>query len=60
MASSCAQGGTGWMLGKVSGDALAQAAQGGDGVTIPGGVQELCGCGTEGRAQWAWWGWADG
>jgi len=28
---------------------LAQAALGGGGVTIPGGVQELCGRGTEGR-----------
>ena len=26
---------------------MAQAAQGGGGVTIPGGVPELCGCGTE-------------
>ena len=32
-----------------SGDALAQAAQGGGALTIPGGVQELCRCGTEGR-----------
>ena len=30
------------------------------GMTVPGGVQEPCGCGTEGRGQWAWWGWADG
>jgi len=30
------------------------AAQGGGGVTIPGGAQEPCGCGTEGRGQWAW------
>ena len=27
-------------------------------VTVPGGVQEPCGCGTEGRGKWAWWGWA--
>ena len=26
---------------------MAQAAQGGGGVTIPGGVPEPCGCGTE-------------
>ena len=26
-------------------------------VTIPGGVQELWRCGTEGCGQWAWWGW---
>ena len=52
MASSCARGGLGWILGKnilkKSGEALAQAAQGGDGVTIPGGVQEKGRCGTEG------------
>ena len=40
--------------------ALAQGAQGGGGVTIPGGVQELWRCGTEARGQWAWWGWVDG
>ena len=28
----------------------------GDGVTIPGGVQELWSCGTEGCNYWAWWG----
>ena len=32
-----------------SGEAVAQAARGGGGVTIPGGDQESCGCGTEGR-----------
>jgi len=32
-----------------SGEALAQAAQGGGGVTVPGGVQELCECGSEGH-----------
>jgi len=31
-----------------SAEALAQAAQGGGGVTVPGGVQELCGCDTGG------------
>ena len=30
---------------------------GSDGVTVPGGVSEPWGCGTEGRGQWAWWGW---
>ena len=36
-----------------SGEALAQAAQGGGGgVTIPGGVQELWRCGTEGHGLW--------
>ena len=39
---------------------MARAAQGGGGVTVPGGVQELWRCGTEGRGQWAQWGWADG
>lgn len=33
---------------------------GGGGVTAPRGVEELCGCGTEERGQWAWCGWADG
>ena len=37
--------------------ALEQAALGGAGVTIPGGVPEPWRCGTEGRSQWAWWGW---
>jgi len=31
------------------GSALQQAAEGGGGVIILGGVQELCGCGTEDR-----------
>jgi len=31
---------------------VAQAAQGGGGVTIPGGVQERWRCGTEGRGYW--------
>jgi len=33
-----------------SAEALAQAAQGGGGVTVPGGVQELCGCDTGGTS----------
>ena len=39
------------MLGKNSQsvEVLGQAAQGGGDVTIPGGVPELWGCGTEGR-----------
>ena len=32
---------------------MAQAAQGGGGVTVPGGVPELCGYGNEGHGQWA-------
>ena len=53
IALGCARGGSGWILGKnysqKSGEALAQAAQGGGGVTIPGGVQETCRCGTKGH-----------
>jgi len=48
---------SGWILGKTSqksSKAVAQAAQGGGGVTVPGGVPEPCGCGTEGHGQWAW------
>ena len=46
-----------------SGQAVAQTAQGGGGVVVPGGVPEPCGCGTEGYSQWAtlevggWLGW---
>jgi len=36
----------GWII-KNSGEALEQAAQGGGGVTVPGGIQELRRCGTE-------------
>ena len=35
--------------------ALAQAAQGGGGLTVPGGAPELWRCGTEGHGLWAWW-----
>ena len=38
------------------GSALVQTAQAGGGVTVPEGVEEPWGCGTEGRGQWAWWG----
>ena len=34
---------------------LGQAAHGGGGVTVPGGIQEPWGCGTEGNGLWAWW-----
>ena len=34
---------------------IGTAAQGDGGVTIPGGVPEQWGCGTEGRGQWARW-----
>ena len=37
-----------------SGETLEQAAHGGGGVTVPGDVQELCECGTEGCGQWSW------
>ena len=43
-----------------SGEALAQAAQGSGGVTVPGGDREPWRCGTGGRGQWAWWGWVGG
>jgi len=46
-------GGSGWILEEIilrkSDNALEQAAQGGGGDTIPGGVQELHRCGTEGH-----------
>jgi len=53
MASSCIRGGLDWILGKISllksGQTLDQAAQGGGGVIIPGGVQKTCRCGTAGH-----------
>jgi len=64
MTLSCARGGSGWILGTISSQkercGSGTAAQGGGGVTVPGGVPEPCGCGTEGRGLWAWWGWAGG
>lgn len=36
-----------------SDEVLAQPAQGGGKVTVPGGVQETWRCGTEGHGQWA-------
>jgi len=33
---------------------MAQAAQGGGGVTVPGGGDELRGCVTERHDQWGW------
>jgi len=36
---------------------LGQSAQGGGGVTDPGGVQELCGCDTEGHSGYGVMGW---
>ena len=48
MASSCARGDSGWILAKISshmsGQMLEWAAQGGGGVTIPGGIQEMFIC----------------
>ena len=35
-----------------SDEALAQTAQGGGGVTVPGGVQKESRCGTEGHGYW--------
>ena len=53
MASSCARGGSSWMLGKNSsqkrGEVLEQAAQGGGGVTAPAGVQKKGSNGPKGR-----------
>jgi len=43
-----------------SGEAVAQAARGGGAVPVPGGIQELCGCGTEGDGQWEWWSFTGG
>ena len=45
MASRCVRGGSVWISGKIcvygqSGQALELAAQGGGGVTVPGGVQK--------------------
>ena len=51
--------GSGWLLGTIpspkSSQAVAQLHREW-GVTIPGGVPEPWGCGTEGRGQWAWGG----
>ena len=44
-------------LFRKSGQALTQAAQGGGGVTVPGGVQETWRCVTERHGQWSCWGW---
>jgi len=51
MALRCARGGSDWIFGKflLSGNTLEQAGQGIDGVTIPGGFQETCRCGTQGH-----------
>jgi len=53
MASSGVRGSLDWILGKISlresGQALEQAAQGSGGVTIPGGVEKMCRCGTSGH-----------
>jgi len=57
VALSYARGSLGWILGKnFSEGAVKQwhRHRGGGGVTVPGGVQVLCGCGTEGCGQWAW------
>ena len=57
MASSCTRGGLGWILGNTSSQKewsdMGTAAQGGGGVTVPGGVPEPWRCGTEGCGQWA-------
>ena len=43
------------ILLRKNGEALAQAAQGGGGVTIPGGVPEPWRRGPEGHGQWTQW-----
>ena len=51
MGLNCVTEGLYLLLGKISSQSdeiWEQAAQGGDGVTDPGGVQEKSGCGTEG------------
>ena len=49
MASICTRGGSGWILGKTSSLkewwCIGTECPGSSGVTIPGGVQETCGCG---------------
>ena len=59
MASSCAGEVQVGQQEKSSG-ALATGCPEGDGVAVPGGVQELWRCGTEGHGQWTWWGLLDG
>jgi len=53
MASSCIRGSLDWILGNISSlkewPGIGQAAQGGGGVTIPGGVQKTRRCGTLGH-----------
>ena len=53
MALRCARGGSGWLSGTISSQkeysGTEQAAQGGGGVTAPGGAQETKGCGTRGH-----------
>ena len=56
MALSYARGGSVWILEKLlqkSGEAVAQVAHGGGGVTVLGGIQKPWRCGTEGCGQWA-------
>ena len=64
MILSCTSAGLGWILEtfllRNRGAAVAKAAQGGGAVTVPGGVPEPCGGGTEGCGQWARWGRAAG
>ena len=48
MASSSDKGDWNILLLQERGQVLEWAVQGGDGVTIPGGVQEACRCCTEG------------
>lgn len=50
MVSKCSRGDFIWILAKNS--SQKGHAQGSGGVTVLGGVQEPCGCGTDGHGQW--------
>ena len=53
MALNCTREHSGWILGKIRsqcGETVAQAAQEGGGLTIPGGFQGKGRCGTEGHS----------
>ena len=61
MTSRCTKGGSGWISGKISSlkqwSGSGTAAQGGEGVTTPGGVPEPWRSGTEGHGSAGeyWW-----
>jgi len=56
MTLSCASGCSVWVLGKKSQkewSGTVRGCTGSGGVMVPGGVQGMWRCGTEGRGQWA-------